>query len=123
MFVCQPDCVINLAAAKQSCVPRNRADTEAGRSSGSHRCRTQAITARRMGDMMACVGCVAGAMPIADYREGLLEAGFQQLKLLTRGLTWMRMPGSTTIRLLFAYVSTKAHRHQGPSRLQLQRAV
>jgi len=87
MFVCQPDCVINLAAAKQSCVPRNRADTEAGRSSGSHRCRTQAITARRMGDMMACVGCVAGAMPIADYREGLLEAGFQQLKLLTRGLT------------------------------------
>jgi arsenite methyltransferase len=36
-------------------------------------------------DLMAYVGCIAGAIPIEDYRLGLVEAGFAHVEILDSG--------------------------------------
>jgi SAM-dependent methyltransferase len=36
-------------------------------------------------DLMAYVGCIAGAIPIEDYRAGLLEAGFAHVEIVDSG--------------------------------------
>ncbi len=36
-------------------------------------------------DLMAYVGCVAGAIPIEEYRHGLLEAGFAHVDVVDSG--------------------------------------
>ena len=33
-------------------------------------------------DIAAYTGCIAGAIPIADYKRGLLEAGFSQVEIV-----------------------------------------
>jgi len=52
-------------------------------------------------DMMAYVGCVAGAISIDDYRNSLLAAGFPMCISSMPVQTSMRMPKLTAIRLLF----------------------
>jgi arsenite methyltransferase len=36
-------------------------------------------------DLMAYVGCIAGAIPIEDYRRGLIEAGFAHVEIIDSG--------------------------------------
>ena len=36
-------------------------------------------------DLMAYVGCIAGAIPIEDYRSGLLKAGFSGVEVVDAG--------------------------------------
>ncbi len=36
-------------------------------------------------DLMAYVGCIAGAIPIEDYRRGLIEAGFALVEVIDSG--------------------------------------
>lgn len=36
-------------------------------------------------DLLAYVGCIAGAMPIEDYQRGLIEAGFSQVAVIDSG--------------------------------------
>lgn len=36
-------------------------------------------------DLLAYVGCVAGAIPIEDYRRGLVEAGFSEVAVIDSG--------------------------------------
>jgi len=37
------------------------------------------------GDLMAYVGCIAGAIPIEEYRRGLVEAGFAHVEVIDSG--------------------------------------
>jgi SAM-dependent methyltransferase len=36
-------------------------------------------------DLMAYVGCIAGAIPIAEYRDGLVAAGFADVEIIDTG--------------------------------------
>lgn len=36
-------------------------------------------------DLMAYVGCIAGAIPIEEYRRGLIEAGFAHVNVIESG--------------------------------------
>lgn len=36
-------------------------------------------------DLMAYVGCIAGAIPIEDYRQGLIDAGFAHVEVIDSG--------------------------------------
>jgi SAM-dependent methyltransferase len=36
-------------------------------------------------DLMAYVGCIAGAIPIEEYRQGLIEAGFAEVAVVDSG--------------------------------------
>jgi arsenite methyltransferase len=36
-------------------------------------------------DLLAYVGCIAGAMPIEEYRQGLIEAGFAEVAVIDSG--------------------------------------
>ena len=36
-------------------------------------------------DLMAYVGCIAGAIPIEDYRSGLAAAGFDAVQIIDSG--------------------------------------
>jgi len=36
-------------------------------------------------DLMAYVGCIAGAIPIEEYRRGLVEAGFAHVEVIDSG--------------------------------------
>lgn len=36
-------------------------------------------------DLMAYVGCIAGAIPIDDYRRGLVDAGFEYVEIIDSG--------------------------------------
>jgi hypothetical protein len=36
-------------------------------------------------DLMAYVGCIAGAISIDDYKQGLIEAGFSSVELIDTG--------------------------------------
>jgi SAM-dependent methyltransferase len=36
-------------------------------------------------DLMAYVGCIAGAIPIEEYRRGLIEAGFSHVEVIDSG--------------------------------------
>ena len=59
-------------------LPGDRPGAEAGRPAGGQRHRPEARRCRRSSgnDLMAYVGCIAGAILIEDYRRGLVEAGF-----------------------------------------------
>jgi len=36
-------------------------------------------------DLLAYVGCIAGAIPVEDYRRGLIEAGFSEVAVIDSG--------------------------------------
>jgi SAM-dependent methyltransferase len=79
-------CVINLASDK-SAVFREiaRVLKPGGRLAVSDLALKQPLPAEISQDIMAYVGCIAGAIPIEEYRTGLLAAGFAQVEVVDTG--------------------------------------
>ena len=80
------NCVINLAVDK-SAVFREiaRVLKPGGRLAVSDIALKAELPAEISNDVMAYVGCISGAIHIADYRRGLSEAGFSRVEVLDSG--------------------------------------
>lgn len=80
------NCVINLAPDK-SAVFREiaRVLKPGGRLAVSDIALKQQLPPEVAGDLMAYVGCIAGAILMADYERGLREAGFTQIDVVDTG--------------------------------------
>ena len=64
-------------------LPRDRPRIEAGRAVGGQRHRPEKPLPPEIGnDLMAYVGCIAGAIPLEEYRTQLIEAGFAQVDII-----------------------------------------
>lgn len=80
------NCVINLAADKPAVFREiARVLKPGGRLAVSDIALKRALPAEIGNDLMAYVGCIAGAIPIADYKAGLLEAGFGAVEVIDSG--------------------------------------
>ena len=80
------NCVINLAPDK-SAVFREvaRVLKPGGRLAVSDIALKRELPAELGNDLMAYVGCIAGAIPIDEYRRGLLAAGFSEVQIVDGG--------------------------------------
>jgi SAM-dependent methyltransferase len=80
------NCVVNLAPDK-SAVFREiaRVLKPGGRVALSDIALKQPLPAELAGDLMAYVGCVAGAILIGEYRAGLVAAGFAHVEVVDSG--------------------------------------
>ncbi len=80
------NCVINLAPDKRA-VFREMARVlkPGGRVAVSDIALKKPLPPELGEDLLAYVGCIAGAIPIEGYREGLLEAGFAHVEILDSG--------------------------------------
>ena len=80
------NCVINLAPDK-SAVFREAARVlkPGGRFAVSDIALKKPLPPELVGDMAALVGCIAGAIPIEDFRTGLTAAGFAAVELIDSG--------------------------------------
>ena len=80
------NCVINLATDK-SAVFREiaRVLKPGGRLAVSDIALKQELPAELGNDLMAYVGCIAGAIPIEDYKSGLSKAGFSGVEVIDAG--------------------------------------
>ena len=80
------NCVINLAPDK-SAVFREmfRVLKPGGRVAISDIALKQALPAEIAADVMAYVGCIAGALPVPEYERGLREAGFKAVQVVDTG--------------------------------------
>jgi arsenite methyltransferase len=77
------NCVINLATDKKAVFREIfRVLKPGGRLAVSDIALKKELPAELGGDLMAYVGCIAGAIPIEEYRRGLLEAGFAQVEVV-----------------------------------------
>lgn len=77
------NCVINLATDKNAVFREiARVLKPGGRVAVSDIALKKELPAELGNDISAYVGCVAGAIPIEDYRRGLLEAGFSQVEVI-----------------------------------------
>jgi SAM-dependent methyltransferase len=80
------NCVINLAPDKPAVFSEiARVLKPGGRLAVSDNALKKPLPAEIADDLMAYVGCIAGAMLIADYRQQLLEAGFAAVEILDTG--------------------------------------
>ena len=80
------NCVINLASDKAGVFREMfRVLKPGGRVAVSDIALKKPLPAKLAQDLMAYVGCVAGAIGIDDYRNGLLAAGFSQVHLVDAG--------------------------------------
>lgn len=80
------NCVINLAADKPAVFREiARVLKPGGRLAVSDIALKQELPAELGSDMMAYVGCIAGAIPIAVYRQGLVDAGFSKVEVIDSG--------------------------------------
>jgi SAM-dependent methyltransferase len=80
------NCVINLAADKPAVFREiARVLRPGGRLAVSDIALKRELPAELGGDLMAYVGCIAGAIPIEDYRKGLIEAGFAHVEVIDSG--------------------------------------
>lgn len=80
------NCVINLAADKPAVFREiARVLKPGGRLVVSDIALKRVLPTELAGDLMAYVGCIAGAIPIEDYRAGLLAAGFSAVEILDSG--------------------------------------
>jgi arsenite methyltransferase len=80
------NCVINLAPDKRAVFREiARVLKPGGRLAVSDIALKQALPAELGDDIMAYVGCIAGAIPIEDYRQGLVEAGFSNVEVMDSG--------------------------------------
>ncbi len=80
------NCVINLAPDKRAVFREiARVLKPGGRLAVSDIALKQPLPAELGNDIMAYVGCIAGAIPIEDYRQGLVEAGFSNVEVVDSG--------------------------------------
>jgi SAM-dependent methyltransferase len=80
------NCVINLAPDKASVFREMfRVLKPGGRVAVSDIALKKPLPAELAQDMMAYVGCVAGAIAIEDYRRGLFAAGFSSVHIVDAG--------------------------------------
>ena len=80
------NCVINLAPDKRAVFREiARVLKPGGRLAVSDIALKQPLPPEIEGDVMAYVGCIAGAISIADYRQWLLEAGFAEVAVVEAG--------------------------------------
>jgi ubiquinone/menaquinone biosynthesis C-methylase UbiE len=80
------NCVINLAPDKQAVFREiARVLKPGGRLAVSDIALKQPLPAELGDDIMAYVGCIAGAISIEDYRQGLVEAGFTNVEVVDSG--------------------------------------
>lgn len=77
------NCVINLATDKPAVFREiARVLKPGGRLAVSDIALKQALPAELGNDLMAYVGCIAGAIPIEDYKSGLSNAGFSNVEVI-----------------------------------------
>lgn len=77
------NCVINLAPDKTAVFREiARVLKPGGRVAVSDIALKKELPAEVANDVSAYTGCIAGAIPIADYKRGLLEAGFSQVEVV-----------------------------------------
>ena len=77
------NCVINLAPDKPAAFREiARVLKPGGRLAVSDIALKQPLPEEIAGDVMAYVGCIAGALPIETYRSDLIEAGFGQVEIV-----------------------------------------
>lgn len=77
------NCVINLATDKDAVFREiARVLKPGGRLAVSDIALKQELPAELGNDLMAYVGCIAGAIPIEDYKTGLSNAGFSNVEVI-----------------------------------------
>ncbi len=80
------NCVINLAPDKRAVFGEiARVLKAGGRLVVSDIALKKPLPPELGSDLMAYVGCIAGAIPIEEYRNGLVEAGFAQVDIVASG--------------------------------------
>jgi arsenite methyltransferase len=80
------NCVINLAPDKPAVFREiARVLKPGGRLAVSDIALKQPLPAELSADIRAYVGCIAGAILIEDYRQGLIEAGFSNVEVVDSG--------------------------------------
>jgi SAM-dependent methyltransferase len=80
------NCVINLAPDKPAVFREiARVLKPGGRLAVSDIALKQPLPAELGDDIMAYVGCIAGAIPIEDYKQGLVAAGFSNVEVVDSG--------------------------------------
>jgi SAM-dependent methyltransferase len=80
------NCVINLAPDKPAVFREiARVLKPQGRLAVSDIALKKPLPPELAGDLMAYVGCIAGAIPVEDYRGGLLRAGFAEVQVIDSG--------------------------------------
>jgi SAM-dependent methyltransferase len=80
------NCVINLAPDKPAVFREiARVLKPGGRLAVSDIALKRELPAELGQDLMAYVGCIAGAIGIEEYRRGLLEAGFAEVEVIDSG--------------------------------------
>ncbi|MCE5302387.1 MAG: methyltransferase domain-containing protein, partial [Planctomycetaceae bacterium] len=80
------NCVINLAPDKQAVFDEIvRVLKPGGRLAVSDIALKKTLPPELGNDLMAYVGCIAGAVPIEQYRSQLLKAGFYEVDIIDTG--------------------------------------
>jgi SAM-dependent methyltransferase len=80
------NCVINLAPDKPAVFREvARVLKPGGRLAVSDIALKRPLPPELADDLLAYVGCIAGAIPIDDYRRGLVEAGFAHVEVIDSG--------------------------------------
>src|SRR6266508_484147 len=80
------NCVINLAADKPAVFREiARVLKPGGRLAASDIALKRDLPAELGSNIMAYVGCIAGAIPIEDYQQGLIAAGFSHAEVVDSG--------------------------------------
>jgi arsenite methyltransferase len=77
------NCVINLASDKPAVFREiARVLRPGGRLAASDIALKRSLPPELQNDAMAFVGCIGGAIPIDDYRAGLIQAGFSHVEVI-----------------------------------------
>ena len=80
------NCVINLAPDKRAVFREiARVLKPGGRLAVSDIALKRPLPPEVSGDVLAYVGCIAGAIPVEEYRQGLVEAGFSEVMVVDSG--------------------------------------
>jgi SAM-dependent methyltransferase len=80
------NCVINLAPDKRAVFREiARVLKPGGRLAVSDIALKRELPPEVSGDVLAYVGCVAGAIPVEEYQRGLVEAGFAEVAVIDSG--------------------------------------